>query len=204
MFLQASVILSTGGDLPQCMLEYHNHPPPRADPPRSRPLGSRHPPEQITSPGSRHPPRPDPPRSRHPPGADTPLGSRCQHTVNEWPVHILLECILVLAIFTARKRSLGQGNVFAPHQVDTPTRGRPPSGRRPRADTPPGRHPPWADTSPLLDTTGYGQQAGSTHPTGIHTCYLNVVENLKQKNHLSKKPIKMLLCLTRDPFSQAP
>ena len=32
-----------------------------------------------------------------------------------------------------------------------------------------GIHPPWADTPP--DTMGYGQQAGGTHPTGMHTCY---------------------------------
>ena len=44
---------------------------------------------------------PPPPGTRHPPGADTPpqadtpLGSRLQHTVNERPVCILLECILV-------------------------------------------------------------------------------------------------------------
>ena len=52
MFLQVSVILLTGGCLPQCMLGYH---------PQSRP----------------------------------PPGSRLWHTVNEWPVRILLECILV-------------------------------------------------------------------------------------------------------------
>ena len=114
-----------------------------------------------------------------------------------------ISCLVVLAIFTARKRSLGQGNVFTLHQANTPTLGRPPSGRHPRADTPQ-VDTPWADTSPLLDTSGYGQQVGSTHPTWIHTCYQNMVENLKQKNHLSTKPIKMLLCLTRVPFSQAP
>ena len=32
----------------------------------------------------------------------------------------------------------------------------------PPRQTPPGRHP--------RDTTGYGQQAGGTHPTGMHTC----------------------------------
>ena len=36
-----------------------------------------------------------PPPSRHPPGADPHPGSRLRHTVNEWPVRILLECILV-------------------------------------------------------------------------------------------------------------
>ena len=60
MFLQASVILSTGkGGLPQCMLGYH---PPRADTPRST-----------------HPPGADP-QGADPPGADTPPGSRQQTT----------------------------------------------------------------------------------------------------------------------------
>ena len=111
MILQASVILCTGGGV--CL---------RADTPWSRPPMSRHPPEQ-TPPGSRHPPRADTPPGADPPGADTPLeqtpppeqtppleqtppkqtpprpdtppGSRLQHTVNERPVRILLECILV-------------------------------------------------------------------------------------------------------------
>ena len=39
-----------------------------------------------------HPPRADSPP---PPGADTSPGSRLRHTVNERPVRILLECILV-------------------------------------------------------------------------------------------------------------
>ena len=51
--------------------------------------GGRHPPGADTPPWSRHPPR-----SRHPPGADTPP-SRLRDTVNERPVRILLECILV-------------------------------------------------------------------------------------------------------------
>ena len=77
-------------------------PPDQADTPREQtPSGpGRHPP----GPG-RHPPdQADPPRpGRHPLGADTPPpgpgrpppGSRLQHTVNERPVRILLECILV-------------------------------------------------------------------------------------------------------------
>ena len=58
----------------------------------------------------RHP-RPPLPRSRHPPGAEPPgadtqwvrhpppPGSRLQHTVNERPLRILLECILVTKLF---------------------------------------------------------------------------------------------------------
>ena len=30
----------------------------------------------------------------------------------------------------------------------------------------------WAD--PPFDTMEYGQQTGGTHPTGMHSCYLNV------------------------------
>ena len=107
IFLHLFVILFTRGVcLPQCMLGYH--PPeqtpqeqtlPRADTPRSR-----HPPEQTPpgadTPWSRHHPWSRPPKQT-PPRADTlpeqtPPGSRLQHTVNEWPVRILLECILVL------------------------------------------------------------------------------------------------------------
>ena len=76
MFLQASVILSTGECLPQCMLGYH--------PPGSgHPLGADTPPgantpRDQTSPGGRHPPpgADTPPGTRHPlPGADTPPGT---------------------------------------------------------------------------------------------------------------------------------
>ena len=80
MFLQASVILSTGrGCLPQCMMGYH---PPGAD----TPLQEQTPPHGADTPPSRHPleqtpPRADTPGSRHPlkqtpPGADTPPQSR--------------------------------------------------------------------------------------------------------------------------------
>ena len=44
-----------------------------------------------------------------------------------------------------------------------------------------GRHPPWTDIplpsacwdahTPAADTTGYGQQADGTHPTGMHSCF---------------------------------
>ena len=74
-------------------------------------------------------------------------------------------------IFTARKRSLGQGNVFTPvcHSVH--------GGRGVVCliacwHTPPSRqNPPWADTPPR-QTSPYGQQAGGTHPIGMHTYLL--------------------------------
>ena len=90
MFLQASVILSTGGCLPQCMLGYT---PPWSRHPSSR---SRHPPGADPPGADTHPPGADTPQSRHPlrsspleqtpppsrppweqtpPGADTPSGA---------------------------------------------------------------------------------------------------------------------------------
>ena len=69
----------------------------------------------------------------------------------------------------------------------------PPGADTPLADTPrkqtplPGQTPSWVDTTPLgadipprADTPPYtvhagryGQQAGGTHPTGMHTCYFH-------------------------------
>ena len=94
------------------MLGYPPEQTPRSRPPRPGTPQNRPPLDQAPRPGA------DPPQSRHtPPGADppgpgTPLGSKLQHTVNERPVCILLECILVSSIFTTRKRSLWQGNMF--------------------------------------------------------------------------------------------
>ena len=63
--------------------------------------------DQADPPGpGRHPPGP----GRHPPDqADTPPGRRLQHTVNERPVRILLECILVENL----KRQFGEDINFA-------------------------------------------------------------------------------------------
>ena len=111
MFLHVCVILFTGG------VSRQGEPPPRqGEPPlagrpphwegrpplragRTPQAGrtplprSRHPPgRETTPPGRENPPYPR--AGRNPPGADTPQ-SRLQHTVYEWPVCILLECILV-------------------------------------------------------------------------------------------------------------
>ena len=88
MFLQASVILSTWGGV--CLSACWDTTPP-----------SRHPP------GTRPPPGADTPLGPDPPGADNnplPPGSRRQHTVNERPVRILLECILVINMSLKRKK----------------------------------------------------------------------------------------------------
>ena len=107
--------------------------------------------------------------------------------------------IIYTHIFTAHKRNLGQGNIFAPvcHSVH---RGEY-LGRYPLAGTPPGRYSPQAGTprtgtlpgqvhianrytpngqvhppdryTPLgaVHAGRYGQQAGSMHPTGMHSCF---------------------------------
>ena len=73
-------------------------------------------------------------------------------------------------IFTARKRSLRQGNVFTPvchsvHRECLP--------HCMLAYTPFRQNPPWADTPPPpRQTPPYGQQAAGTHPTGMNTCLL--------------------------------
>ena len=60
-----------------------------------------------------------------------------------------------------------------PHQADTPR------ANTPQADTPTlgrhphlGRHPP-ADPAPTQCMLGYGQQAGGTHRTGMHSCLIS-------------------------------
>ena len=118
-----------GADTPPEQRPPQEQTPPEHTFPRSRPPQSIHPPEQTppehTPPRSRHPPEHTPPRadpleqippqSRHPTKADTPLpradtplreqtppGSRLRHTVNERPVRILLECILVFFLLLQR------------------------------------------------------------------------------------------------------
>ena len=117
------MILFTGGGVCLSACWDTTHPPgadtptsPRADtpleqtPPESRhsPLGADTPPG-ADPPGTRQPPRNQvhplglstPPRTKYtPPGTKyTPPGSRLRHTVNERPVRILLECILVVNDF---------------------------------------------------------------------------------------------------------
>ena len=81
IFLHLSVILFTGGGLPQCML---GCPPCQGDPPEGGTPLPRRPPCQGDPPPRRPPCQGDPPGRRPP-----------RHTVNERSVHILLECILV-------------------------------------------------------------------------------------------------------------
>ena len=81
------------------------------------------------------------------------------------------------------------GQVHTPHKYTPSWAGTPPGQVHPRAGT----HPSWAGTpqgrSPWVGTPtqagtpprqvhlppqcmlGYGQQAGGTHPSGMHSCY---------------------------------
>ena len=77
--LHLSVILFTGGCLPQCMLGYTTPPDQRQTIRRTR---------------DRHPPRT---RGRHPAGSIPPSQCMLGDTANKRAVRILLECILISA-----------------------------------------------------------------------------------------------------------
>ena len=91
------VILFTRGGL------WAGRTPPGATP---LPPRSRHPQAERTPPGADNPPEQTPPQSRHTPRTRTPLhrGNTLQHTVNERPVRILLECILFVTYFYRAER----------------------------------------------------------------------------------------------------
>ena len=120
----------------------------------------------------------------------------------------------IFAVFfiTARKRSLGQGNKFTgvclstggvsqhalrqtPRDQTPPSTRYPPSTRHPPGTRPPRTRPPPGPDPPGPDPPGppspifflpYGQHAGGTHPTGMHSSYLdlNMLVNVK-KNFLN-------------------
>ena len=90
IFLHLFVILFTGRGVSS-----KENPPARENPPcQEEPPGRENPPP----PGN----RPPPPL----PGRTPPPGSRLQHTVNERPVRILLECILVVCKLINKKLNL--------------------------------------------------------------------------------------------------
>ena len=74
-------------------------------------------------------------------------------------------------IFTTRKRSLGQGNIFAPvcHSVH---RGSTWAGTHPQAGIPPlGRYTPWAGTPPQSVHAGIWSTSRQYASTGMHSFY---------------------------------
>ena len=75
-------------------------------------------------------------------------------------------------VFTGVCLSTGGGSTWAgtPGQVH-PLAGTPPGRYTPQAGTSPGQvHPPGRYTPRPQCMLGYGQQAGGTHPTGMHSC----------------------------------
>ena len=131
MFSQASVIVLTGGCLPQCMLGYtpwwqtppEQTPPsgadtPRADttpwsrhPPRSRHPLKQTPPRADTSGSRQPPPKADTPQSRHPPPRSRPpradplpaehAGRYAQRAGGTHPTG-MQSCLLLFLSFTCR------------------------------------------------------------------------------------------------------
>ena len=114
---------------------------------------------------------------------------------------------LQVKVISARKRSLGQGNIFTPvchtvhrgcasvHDGIPPP---PPGTRHPPQPVPLGpglpwirqpprtRHPPRSGPPGAEHAGRYGQRAGSTHPTGMQSCFLNNV--LRRKGSWSLWP----------------
>ena len=112
----------------------------------------------------------------------------------------MVSTIYIVYIFTARNEvcegyvftgvCLSTGRVpgqVPPGQLHIPSQAgtQPPAGTIPeqvpplpgrythpgRYTTTPGRYTPWEGTSPWPQCMlGYGQQAGGTHPTGMHSC----------------------------------
>ena len=81
-------------------------------------------------------------------------------------------------VFTDRKRSLGQGNIFAPvcHSVH----------REGSASVHAGIPPPWSRHPPGADHAGrYGQRAGGTHPTGMQSCLFLLLRDLSTSKLVS-------------------
>ena len=88
-------------------------------------------------------------------------------------------------ILTARKRSLGQGNVFTPvcHSVaQPPWMQMPPGLGRPPLDA----DPPGLGTPPGCNPPPYGKQAGGPHPTGMYTCLFCRYHMLKKAEDIGR------------------
>ena len=68
-------------------------------------------------------------------------------------------------------------------QADIPPRAdpqeHPPRSRPPLEQTPPRNHPP-EQTPPSLQTAAHGQRAAGTHPTGMHSWFLIMIQKVKK------------------------
>ena len=98
------------------------------------------------------------------------------------PIQLNFVFVLFSFVFTARKRSLGQGNIFSSVCQEFCTWGGlsqcmlgyhipPGADLLPPEQTPPGTSPPGSRHPPCAVHAGrYGQQAGGMHPTGMQSC----------------------------------
>ena len=90
---------------------------------------------------------------------------------------------------SARKRTLGQGNIFRSVCQEFCSQGGSTWAGTPRDQVHP--QPPGPGTHPItppgtnytpgaVHSMRYGQQAGGTHPTGMHSCFQNVINTFTQ------------------------
>ena len=86
-------------------------------------------------------------------------------------------CGKVMFLHLSLSHSIHSGGASVKHLPGQTIPQADPLGRSPRQTTPPARHPPaqcmlgYTPRSPAQCMLGYGQQAGGTHPSGMHTCY---------------------------------
>ena len=103
----------------------------------------------------------------------------------------------VYRIFTARKRSLGQGNIFRSVSRILSTGGSLPQCMLgyPWEETlpPQRRHPPNAEHAGR-----YGQRAGGTHPTGMQSC--SIFNQTSSGSNLTS--LKIIFCVLLADNSQ--
>ena len=101
------------------------------------------------------------------------------HTQTKFVKVMLLQVSVILSTVGG-----GLPGQVPPRQVHPPTPGR---YTLPGQVHPPGRYnPPWAGTPPrqvhppgAVHAGRYGQQAGGTHPTAMHSCFIDVSLHLQ-------------------------
>ena len=103
------------------------------------------------------PPRADPPP---PPGADSPLGADIPLGADPLGAETPLGADTPLRADTP--------GADTPWEQTSPGSRHPPGSRSPQEQTPPPEHIP----SGAVHAGRYGQQAGGTHPTGMHSCFI--------------------------------
>ena len=88
------------------------------------------------------------------------------------------DCQDVVCFITARKRSLGQGNVFTPVCRSVHGEGSAFGGSLHPGGLHPGGGVCMGGADPPSDTTGYGKRVGGRHPTGIHSCFIILITKI--------------------------